>query len=93
MSKYGPFEVGDKVLVSGPSMSGWKIVRPRPGTITSADQNDPVWHYMVNLDTPYRRHESGWFQATSVEPAIKVPKFKTQAEADAWLEKHSRGAT
>lgn len=82
------FKEGDSVKVVGPFISGKKGPKnPRLATVATVDENDPTWSYQVTLE--WRNQTiTEWVREENTQPAIVVPKFKTLAEADAWLEKH-----
>ena len=89
MSTYTPrFEDGDKVMVVGPMLRNKGPKVPRPGVIVQVDHGDSTWSYNVRLTWRGKCVEE-WFKEENVQPAIKVPRFKTQTEADAWLTKHA----
>jgi hypothetical protein len=91
-STYTPrFKDGDEVMVVGPMLGKKGPKVPRPGVIVQVDRHDPTWSYNVQLTWRGRSSEE-WFREENVQPAappLKVPRFTTQAEADAWLTKHA----
>lgn len=93
MSGYTPrFQAGDRVLVTGPFISSSDAPKkPREAEVTQVDFNDPVWSYQVRV-TWRNKERVTWVQERNAQPAappIVVPRFTSQAEADAWLAKHS----